>query len=152
MPLTVAVQVPAEDRAELIRWTRTPSLRAGLVPRAWIVLLADEGVGRNEIVERVGVSEQTVIVLKKRYALAGSPAWRIAPSRVDPRRSMRWGGARDAGAAGAPGPRLPSEYAKIKGAGLNIVADDGCGLSLPASSMSIMARFAVGQKRDTSGA
>jgi transposase len=71
MPLTVAVQMPAEDRSELTRWTRTPSLRAGLAQRARIVLLADEGVGTNEIVKRVGVSKPTVIAWKRRYAAEG---------------------------------------------------------------------------------
>src|SRR5919201_6221644 len=71
MSLTVAVQMPAEDRAELTRWRRTPSLRAGLAQRARIVLLADEGVGTNEIVSRVGVSKPTVIGWKKRYAAGG---------------------------------------------------------------------------------
>src|SRR6185312_7553734 len=71
MSLTVAVQMPAEDRAELTRWTRTPSLRAGLAQRARIVLLAGEGVGTNESVERVGVSKPTVIAWKKRYAAEG---------------------------------------------------------------------------------
>src|SRR6185312_7986710 len=54
MSLTVAVQMPAEDRAELTRWTRTPSLRAGLAQRA-----------------RIGVSKPTVIAWKKRYAAEG---------------------------------------------------------------------------------
>ena len=71
MSLTVAVQMPAEDRSELTRWTRTPSLRAGLAQRARIVLLADEGVGTNEIVRRVGVSKPTVIAWKRRYAAEG---------------------------------------------------------------------------------
>src|SRR6478736_6064235 len=71
MSLTVAVSMPAEDRAELVRWTRSPSLRAGLAQRARIVLLADQGVGTNEIVARVGVSKPTVIAWKKRYAAAG---------------------------------------------------------------------------------
>jgi hypothetical protein len=51
--LTVAVQVSAEDRAELTRWTHTPSLRDGLARRARIVLLAGEGVGTNAIVRNV---------------------------------------------------------------------------------------------------
>jgi transposase len=63
--------MPDEDRAELTRWTRAPSLRAGLAQRARIVLLADEGVGTNEIVTRVGVSKPTVIAWKKRYAAGG---------------------------------------------------------------------------------
>jgi len=71
MSLTVVVEMPAEDRAELTRWVRSPSLRAGLAQRARIVLLADEGVGTNEIVSRVGVSKPTVIGWKKRYAAAG---------------------------------------------------------------------------------
>ena len=71
MPLTVAVQLPDEDRAELDRWLRMPSLRAGLAQRARIVLLAADGVGTNEIVSRVGVSKPTVIAWKKRYAQGG---------------------------------------------------------------------------------
>lgn len=71
MPLTVAVQLPAEDRAELTRWTRMSSLRAGLAQRARIVLLAGEGVGTSEIVQRVGVSKPTVIAWRKRYAADG---------------------------------------------------------------------------------
>ena len=71
MSLTVAVAVPVQDRVELTRWTRSPSLRAGLAQRARIVLLADEGVGTNEIASRVGVSKPTVIAWKKRYAESG---------------------------------------------------------------------------------
>ena len=71
MSLTCAMPMPAEDRAELTRWLRTPSLRAGLAQRARIVLLADDGVGTNEIVHRVGVSKPTVIAWKKRYAAEG---------------------------------------------------------------------------------
>src|SRR5215203_4877121 len=57
MSLTCAVPMPAKDRAELTRWLRTSSLRAGLAQRARIVLLADDGVGTNEIVHRVGGSK-----------------------------------------------------------------------------------------------
>jgi transposase len=71
MSSTVDVALSAEERAELTRWTRTSSLAAGLAQRARIVLLADEGVGTNEIVHRVGVSKPTVIGWKKRYAAEG---------------------------------------------------------------------------------
>src|SRR3954469_18587272 len=71
MSLTVPVELPAEDRAELTRWLRASSLRAGLAQRARIVLLADEGIGTNEIVHRVGVSKPTVIAWKRRYAEEG---------------------------------------------------------------------------------
>ena len=69
--MTVAVEMPAEDRAELTRWMRSPSMPAGLAQRARIVLLAAEGVGTNEIVHRIGVSKPTVIAWKKRYAAEG---------------------------------------------------------------------------------
>lgn len=71
MALTVKVGMADEDRAELQRWMRSPSLPAGLAQRARIVLLADEGVGTNEIARRVGVSKPTVIAWKKRYASEG---------------------------------------------------------------------------------
>jgi transposase len=71
MPLTVAMDVPDSDRAELSRWLRAPSMPAGLVQRARIVLLAADGAGTNEIVSRVGVSKPTVIAWKKRYAAEG---------------------------------------------------------------------------------
>jgi Winged helix-turn helix len=71
MSFTLGVQMSAKDRAELTRWTRPPSLRAGLAQRARIVLLAAEGVGTNEIVQWVGVSKPTVIGWKKRYAAEG---------------------------------------------------------------------------------
>ena len=71
MSLTVAVDVSAADRRVLESWTRSTSMPVGLVRRARIVLLAGDGVGTNEIVERVGVSKPTVIAWKKRYAAEG---------------------------------------------------------------------------------
>ena len=59
--MTAGVEISDADRAELKRWLRSPSLRAGLAQRARIVLLAAEGLGTNEIVGRVGVSKPTVI-------------------------------------------------------------------------------------------
>lgn len=59
------------DREELSRLVRSSSVRAGLAQRARIVLLADDGMGTNEIVHRVGVSKPTVIAWKKRYAAEG---------------------------------------------------------------------------------
>ncbi len=69
MALNITVE-PA-DRAVLEGWLRSPSIRSGLAQRARIVLLAADGVGTNEIVERVGVSKPTVIWWKKRYAAEG---------------------------------------------------------------------------------
>ena len=73
MPLNTAVDLPDSDRAELARWLRTPSMPAGRAQRARIVLLAADGAGTNEIVNRAGVSKPTVIAWKRRYASRGSP-------------------------------------------------------------------------------
>src|SRR5258707_2198964 len=68
MSLTVGVEVPPGDRVELEGWLRSPSLLAGLVQRARIVLLAAHGVRTGEIVHRVGVSKPAVIRWNRRYA------------------------------------------------------------------------------------
>ncbi len=49
------------DRDELVRRTRSSSVRAGLAQRARIVLLAAEGLSNTVIAERVGASRPTVI-------------------------------------------------------------------------------------------
>ena len=74
MALTVGVEVPPADREELLSWTRASSMRAGLVQRARIVLLAADGLGTGEIVKRTGVSKPTVIAWKRRYADGGIAA------------------------------------------------------------------------------
>ena len=65
--LTGAVEVPPRDREVLESWLRSPSMRAGHVQRARIVLMAADGVGTKEIARRVGVSKPTVICWKRRY-------------------------------------------------------------------------------------
>jgi transposase len=74
MALTVGVEVPPADREVLLSWTRASSMRAGLVQRARIVLLAGDGFGTGEIVKRTGVSKPTVISWKQRYLEGGIAA------------------------------------------------------------------------------
>ena len=69
--MALNITVEPSDRTVLEGWLRSPSIRSGLAQRARIVLLAADGVGTNEIVERVGVSKPTVIWWKKRYAAEG---------------------------------------------------------------------------------
>jgi transposase len=71
MALTMGVDVSPRDRAELERWLRSPSMPAGLVMRAKIVLAAAEGARTGEIVQRVGVSKPTVIAWRNRYLAEG---------------------------------------------------------------------------------
>ena len=67
MALTAGVDVSPRDRAELERWLRSPSMPAGLVMRAKIVLAAADRAGTGEIVQRVGVSKPTVIAWRNRF-------------------------------------------------------------------------------------
>ena len=59
------------DEAELQRWTRATTVRAGLAKRARIVLLAADGVGNQVIADTVGVSRPTVNLWRDRYAERG---------------------------------------------------------------------------------
>ena len=68
---TGCVQIPAADRATLQSWSRSTSIRAGLVTRAKIVLAAGDGEGTSAISRRLGVSRPTVIQWRDRYAADG---------------------------------------------------------------------------------
>jgi len=89
MALNVGVELPSADRAVLEAWTRASSMPAGLAQRARIVLLAADGFGTGEIVERVGVSKPTVIQWKRRYGRAVFTPSMTGPVRVARRPSMR---------------------------------------------------------------
>ena len=51
-----------EDLHTLGQWSRSGSIRAALVERAKILLLAAEGLSNTEIASRVGCSRPTVIL------------------------------------------------------------------------------------------
>ena len=59
------------DREKLEGWLRSRSVKAGLVKRARIVLLAADGVTNQEIAARVGASRTTVIQWRNRYQSRG---------------------------------------------------------------------------------
>jgi transposase len=63
--------VPDSDRDQLEKWVRSSSTKAGLVLRAWIVLLAGDGVAHAEIARRFSISRQTVINWRARYESGG---------------------------------------------------------------------------------
>src|SRR5512132_2538781 len=85
MPLTVDVELSPRDRDELLSWTRSPSMRAGLAQRARVVLLAADGLGTAEIVRRVGLSKPAVIGWKRRYAAEGIAGLDDRPKSGRPR-------------------------------------------------------------------
>jgi len=75
MPIRLVPLVLREgDRPVLESWVRSSSVKAGLVRRARIVLLAADGLGNTEIAERVGVSRPTVVSWRGRYARGGIEA------------------------------------------------------------------------------
>ena len=59
------------DRARLESLIRSSSVRAGLVSRARIVLLAAEGLPNAEIARRTGTSRPTVVDWRSRYVAGG---------------------------------------------------------------------------------
>jgi len=61
------------DREKLEGWLRSRSVKAGLVKRARIVLLAADGVTNQEIAARAGASRTTVIQWRNRYLASGVP-------------------------------------------------------------------------------
>jgi transposase len=62
-----------DDRAELVRLTRSSTVAAGLAQRARIVLLAGHGLANTAIAEQVGVSVPTVLKWRGRFARHGLP-------------------------------------------------------------------------------
>ena len=68
---TGLVDVDDEDRATLLNWSRSSSVRAGLAMRAKIVLAAANGEGTTAISRRLGVSRPTVIQWRDRYVASG---------------------------------------------------------------------------------
>jgi transposase len=60
-----------DDRAELVRLTRSSTVTAGLAQRARIVLAAGSGIANSAIAEQVGVSIPTVLKWRRRFATKG---------------------------------------------------------------------------------
>jgi putative transposase len=63
----IPVVLPAEDREQLSAVARSRSMPHGLVMRARIVLLAADGLPNNLIARRLGFSNQSVCLWRKRY-------------------------------------------------------------------------------------
>ena len=73
------------DRDELMSWTRSTAIRAGLAQRARIVLLASEGVANSRIAAEVGTTTTSVWKWRKRYAEAGIAGLSDAPRSGRPK-------------------------------------------------------------------
>lgn len=65
------VELSIEQREVLERWCRRPTTAAGLARRSRIVLLAAEGLGNDEVAERVGCHPATVTKWRQRFLAHG---------------------------------------------------------------------------------
>ncbi len=79
------VDLPAEVRVTLVRWTRSPSLAAGRARRAQIVLLAAEGLAIRHIAARVGVDRNVVRTWLDRFRAEGMDGLHDRPRPGRPR-------------------------------------------------------------------
>jgi transposase len=70
-PVAPPLVIAPQDLPTLHQWSRSGAIRAGLVERAKIVLLAAEGASNTEIGQRVGCSRPTVILWRSRYTQLG---------------------------------------------------------------------------------
>ncbi|WP_353648229.1 IS630 family transposase [Nakamurella sp. A5-74] len=73
------------DRDKLVSWTRSTAMRAGLVLRARIVLLAADGVANARIAIEVGSTTTTVWKWRSRYAATGLTGLLDAPRAGRPK-------------------------------------------------------------------
>jgi transposase len=80
-----ALALRAGDREQLVRITRSTTVRAGLAQRARIVLAAADGEANERIAERVGVSKVTVLAWRARYVEHGLDGLADAPRSGRPR-------------------------------------------------------------------
>ena len=71
MPRNPVPVVSESDRKVLESWVRSTSVPAGLARRARIVLLAADGTGTNEIVDKTGSTRPTVTAWRNRYIAEG---------------------------------------------------------------------------------
>jgi transposase len=67
------------DRRRLADLARLPGVPSGLAKRAWMVLLAADGMPNAQIARMVGASRPTVIAWRGRYELGGIAALKDEP-------------------------------------------------------------------------
>jgi transposase len=89
MPNRVLIlEVSRHERAELERRVRDRGAPAREVQRARIVLLSTQGLSGPEIAQRVGCTEPTVVLWRKRFAAEGLPGLDERPRRPPPRTAV----------------------------------------------------------------
>ena len=89
---TAGFEVGEADRAELATWLRSQRLAQSLGMRARVVMLSAEGHALHEIAERLGVTQRTVCLWRRRYQGEGlGPKAGIgADSRAESAGAKNW--------------------------------------------------------------
>ena len=59
--------VTDEEREVLVRWSKRPKSPFSIAQRARIVLLAADGLTNNQVADKVGVNQTTVVKWRKRF-------------------------------------------------------------------------------------
>jgi transposase len=82
-------EVGEAERAELASWVRTQRLPQALGMRARVILLSAEGHSLRAIAERLGVTQRTVCLWRRRYQSEGLAGLHSRPRSGRPRRISR---------------------------------------------------------------
>jgi transposase len=82
-------EVGEAERAELVRWLRSQRLPQSLGMRARVVMLSAEGHSLREIAERLGVTQRTVCLWRRRYQGEGLAGLKSRHRSGRPRRISR---------------------------------------------------------------
>ena len=83
------LEVGEEGLAELASWLRVKRLAQALGMRARVVLLSGQGLSLREVARRLGVSERTVCLWRRRYRRGRLAGLRSRPRSGRPRRVSR---------------------------------------------------------------
>src|ERR1700693_6463368 len=79
------VEISGADRAELEQWLRAQSIPQALPTRARIVLGSAAGESVRSLAARLGVTQTTVCLWRRRYRRAGLVGLRTQPRAGRPR-------------------------------------------------------------------
>src|SRR3989442_6722562 len=80
------VEISGADRAELEHWLRAQSIPQALATRARVVLGSAAGESIRGLAARLGVTQTTVCLWRRRYRSAGLDGLRTKPRMGRPRR------------------------------------------------------------------
>src|SRR6266851_4540542 len=83
------VEISGADRAELEHWLRAQSIPQALATRARVVLGSAAGESVRGLAARLGVTQTTVCLWRRRYRSAGLDGLRTKPRMGRPRRKPK---------------------------------------------------------------